>query len=350
MNTPLAYDLSFEDWVAVFAGWNEPRYRARQIWSQLYRRLAPAPDSMVDLPAGLRQKLADSFDFSGVRPHIERTSSDGTTEKTLFRLADQREVETVLMRYDQRRTVCISTQAGCGMGCPFCATGQMGFLRHLTSGEIVAQVLHFARRLAGSGERITNIVVMGMGEPFHNYDATLAALDRLHDSDGFGFAARRSTISTVGLVPMIERFTAERRQINLAVSLHAATDELRSKMIPINRRYPLPVLREACRKYTETSRRRLTLEWALIEGVNDGQDQAEALAAWARGMLCHVNVIPLNPTRGYAGQPSSHHRVAAFREVVERGGLSCTIRVRRGLDIQAGCGQLATESQAALAV
>jgi 23S rRNA (adenine2503-C2)-methyltransferase len=149
---------------------------------------------------------------------------------------------------------------------------------------------------------------------------------------------------------MIERFTAEHRQINLAVSLHAATDELRSHMIPVNRRYPLPVLREACRKYTETSRRRLTLEWALIEGVNDGQEQAEALAAWAHGMLCHVNVIPLNPTRGYAGQPSSRHRVAAFREVLERGGISCTVRVRRGLDIQAGCGQLATENQAALTV
>lgn len=301
---------------------------------------------MSDLPPALRSRLEESFDFSGLVPEVDLRSADGTTEKILFRLADGKQIETVLMRYARRRTVCLSTQAGCGMGCSFCATGQMGLMRNLTRGEIVAQVLHFARRLQEDSDRLTNLVVMGMGEPFHNYDATMEALDRLNDPTGFGFGARRITVSTVGLVPMIERFTAERRPVNLAVSLHAATDALRSQLIPINRRYPLAALREACRRYGESSSRRLTFEWALIEGVNDGVEQAAALAEWAKGLTCHVNVIPLNPTRGYPGHPSSRQRVAAFREVLLRHGIPCSVRVRRGLDIQAGCGQLATEKAA----
>ncbi len=207
------------------------------------------------------------------------------------------------MRYERRRTICISTQVGCAMGCVFCATGQMGYQRNLTAGEIVAQVMTYARRLQTTGERLTNIVVMGMGEPFHNYEGTLAALDRLNDPEGFGFGERRMTISTVGLIPGIDRFAAEKRQINLAVSLHAATDELRSSLLPINRRYPLEPLFDACRRYVQATHRRITFEWALIEGVNDGQDQALALAGLAQGLLCHVNLIPFNPTRGYTAAP-----------------------------------------------
>lgn len=227
------------------------------------------------------------------------------------------------------------------MGCVFCATGQMGFKRNLTSGEIVAQVMYYAQMLKEQNETVSNIVFMGMGEPFHNYDATLAAIARLNDPAGFNFGARRVTISTVGLVPMIERFAEERRQVNLAVSLHAATDALRSELLPINKKYPLAALFAAVRKYFETTRRRVTFEWALIEGKNDSPEQARELARLAEGILCHVNVIPLNPTRDYAGQASTRERAAAFKAMLEGHGVPCTIRVRRGIDIAAGCGQLA---------
>jgi 23S rRNA (adenine2503-C2)-methyltransferase len=215
----------------------------------------------------------------------------------------------------------------------------MGFSRNLPVGEIVEQVLHFA-----AGERVSNIVFMGMGEPFHNYEATLEAIDRLNDPQGMAFGARRMTLSTVGLVPQIERFTQERRQVNLAVSLHAATDELRDQLVPINRKYPLESLLRACRAYVQHTGRRITFEWALIRDVNDGGDQARALAAWIRGMNCHVNLIPLNPTAGYKGEATPRERAAAFRHALVGQGIPCTVRVRRGLDIDAGCGQLATKS------
>jgi 23S rRNA (adenine2503-C2)-methyltransferase len=298
----------------------------------------------------LRQKLDAAFNFRDLAPAAEAESSDGQTRKRLFRLPDGHAIETVMMGYARRRTLCISTQAGCAMGCVFCATGQMGFRRHLSAGEIVAQVLWFARELRAAprparsnGDRLTNIVVMGMGEPFHNYDATMQAVDVLNDPEGFNFGARRITLSTVGLVPMIERFAEERRQVNLAVSLHAATDALRTELLPINKRYPLNVLFAAVRKYYETSRRRVTFEWALIQGKNDSPEQARALARLAAGLPCHVNVIPLNPTRSYAGQATTRERAAAFKAALESHGLPCTIRVRRGIDINAGCGQLATE-------
>jgi 23S rRNA (adenine2503-C2)-methyltransferase len=225
------------------------------------------------------------------------------------------------------------------MGCSFCATGQMGFARNLSAGEIVEQVLHFA-----AVGPVTNIVFMGMGEPFHNYESTMDAVDRLSDPEGMAFGARRMTISTVGLVPQIERFTQERRQVNLAVSLHAATDDLRDRLLPVNRKYPLDRLMEACRAYVEHTGRRISFEWALIRDVNDNLDQAAALADRLRGMTTHVNLIPLNPTRGYAGAASTRERAAAFRSYLEARNISCTVRVRRGLDIDAGCGQLATRA------
>ena len=264
----------------------------------------------------------------------------------MFELPDERQIETVLMGYESRRTTCISTQAGCAMGCVFCATGQMGFRRHLSAGEIVEQVLWFARELKAADDHLTNIVVMGMGEPFHNYDATMEAVDRLNDPRGFNFGARRITISTVGLVPMIERFAAEKRQVNLAVSLHAATDDLRAELLPINRKYPLAVLFAAVRRYYAETHRRVTFEWALIEGKNDTPEQARALASWVKGLPCHVNVIPLNPTRDYAGQATTRERAAAFKAALESYGIPCTIRVRRGIDINAGCGQLAVDDAA----
>jgi 23S rRNA (adenine2503-C2)-methyltransferase len=241
--------------------------------------------------------------------------------------------------------LCISTQAGCGMGCTFCATGQMGFRRHLSSGEIVEQVLYYARQLAEIGEQVTNVVLMGMGEPFHNYDATLAAIDRLNDPDGFNLGARRFTISKVGLIPMIERFANEHRQVNLAISLHAVDDELRSSMLPINKKYPIQDLLATCRNYVRKTNRRITFEWALIYGVNDTPETASRLGQLLQGMVCHVNVIPLNPTRGFQGQATTRERAQAFKEELEKQGIPCTIRMRRGIDIQAGCGQLATANR-----
>ncbi len=335
------YTLSLPELTALLADWGEPAYRARQIWEGLYHHFYASADEFTALPKALRARLAETFDFAPLVPAAQLASKDGQTVKTLFRLPDGLHIEAVLMRYERRNTLCISTQAGCAMGCVFCATGQMGFQRHLTSGEIVAQVMYYARQLHEQGERVTNIVVMGMGEPFHNYDNTMAAVDRLNDPAGYNFGARRITISTVGLVPAIRRFTQERRQVNLAISLHAADDALRASMLPVAKAYPLDELLAACRDYAAATGRRVTFEWALIEGVNDTPEQARLLASKVKGMLCHVNAIPLNPTAGYGGKATSRERAERFKAALEGAGVPCTIRLRRGIEIQAGCGQLA---------
>lgn len=345
MNMPrLIYDLDLDELQESVAAWEQPAYRAEQIWRGLYQQLWRSPEEFSPLPKALRAKLGEAFSFSGLTLANQLYSTDGQTEKRLYSLHDGQAIETVLMRYETRRTLCISTQAGCAMGCVFCATGQMGFRRNLSSGEIVEQVLVFARLLRAEGESVTNVVLMGMGEPFHNYDASLAAIDRLKHPDGFNLGARRFTISTVGLIPAIQRFTTERRQERLAISLHAAEDELRASMLPVNDRYPIADLMAACRDYTEKSGRRITFEWALIQDTNDTPQQAHKLAALLAGMNCHVNLIPLNPTAGYEGAKSSRERVADFRAILVEHGISCTVRVRRGIDIQAGCGQLAERS------
>jgi 23S rRNA (adenine2503-C2)-methyltransferase len=344
MTKPLIYDLDLPELTATLKAWGQPRFRTQQVWQGLYQSLWATPEEFSNLPKTLRQKLGEAFSFTHLTPVSSLHSTDGETQKTLFHLPDGRPIETVRMRYEKRRTLCISTQSGCAMGCVFCATGQMGYLRNLSSGEIVEQVLHYARLLARQGEQVSNIVVMGMGEPFHNYEATLAALDRLNHPEGMKLGARRLTISTVGLVPAIERFAQEQRQINLAISLHAADDELRSSMLPINKRYAIADLMAAVRHYTELTHRRVTFEWALIREVNDTPEQAHKLAALLKGMLAHVNVIPLNPTEGYQGQATTPERAEAFRAILENKGIPCTIRTRRGIDIQAGCGQLAQRS------
>lgn len=349
MDTPLIYDLDPVEIEAKLLALGEPAYRARQVWQGLYQNLWYQPDQFTNLPGSLRQKLGEIFAFSHLTPGPILESSDRQTRKTMFTLPDGYAIEAVLMRYGKagssklRRTLCISTQAGCAMGCVFCATGQMGFKRHLTSGEIIEQILFYARQLAQIDEKVTNVVLMGMGEPFHNYEATLQAIDRLGDPQGFNMGARRFTISTVGLVPMIRRFANERRQVNLAVSLHAAQDDLRQSMLPVNKRYPIDELLLACREYVEKTNRRITFEWALIDGVNDTPEQARLLGERLRGLLCHVNLIPLNPTRGYAGRGSTQERAKTFIAELARYGIPCTLRIRRGIDIQAGCGQLATE-------
>ena len=335
------YDLDLPALEELLASWGMPAYRARQIWEGIYQNLYATWNDFTNLPKDLRSRLDGQFSLTPLEAAASLHSSDGQTHKTAFRLPDALQIETVVMRYTQRVTLCISTQAGCAMGCVFCATGQMGFKRHLTSGEIVAQVMHFARELKARDRRPTNIVLMGMGEPFHNYDNTMAAIDRLNDPLGFNFGARRFTISTVGLPDMIRRFADEKRQVNLAISLHAADDPTRTKMLPVNKKFNIDSVLGACRYYVEQTRRRITFEWALIDGVNDTPEQARALAARLTGLLCHVNAIPLNPTTGYSGKATSQPRALAFKAVLEHAGVPCTVRLRRGIDIAAGCGQLA---------
>jgi 23S rRNA (adenine2503-C2)-methyltransferase len=345
-------DLDRQELHALMAAWGEPGYRADQVWQWLYVSLAAKPGEMSNLPKRLRARLAQETLTGALAPTAEQRSRDGKTIKWLFDLppvadtpgidaqSGTSQVETVLMRYDRRRTACISSQAGCGMACTFCATGQMGLQRNLTAGEIVGQVLFVARHLASQNEELTNVVLMGMGEPLANYAATMTALRRLTAPDGFNMGQRRMTLSTVGLVPGIGRFSRENLQVGLAVSLHAATDSLRDTLVPINRRYPLEQLFAVCREYVTRTRRRISFEWALIAGVNDSVDQAHTLAERIRGMLCHVNLIPLNPTVGFPGRASAPANVVAFRAELESHGIPTTLRVRRGIDIQAGCGQL----------
>ena len=341
----LIYDLDFSELVEIVVAWGQPVFRAQQIWDGLYKNFWQSPDEFTNLPKVLREKLAAEIRFDIITPTLKLDSTDRQTRKTLFRLQDGRQIEAVLMRYDRRKTLCISTQVGCAMGCTFCATGQMGFTRHLSSGEIVAQVMYYARLLRDQQDVVTNIVLMGMGEPFHNYDNTMMAIDRLNDSDGYNFGARRFTVSTSGLVPAIRKFASEKRQVNLAVSLHATENELRGSMMPINKKYDVEELIKACHEYVLATGRRITFEWALINGVNDTPEQAKKLAKLLHGLLCHVNAIPLNPTTGYEGKATTRERADIFKQVLEQNGIPCTIRIRRGIDIQAGCGQLASHTQ-----
>lgn len=352
------YDLDFADIEKLLASWGEPSFRAIQIWQGLYQHFYHSPNEFTTLPKPLRRRLGAYFGRTGQDGQTTfsrldlinvKESKDRETRKFLFRLWDGKVIETVVMRYERRRTLCVSTQSGCAMGCVFCATGQMGFFRSLSSGEIVEQITYFARQLARIGEKVTNVVLMGMGEPFHNYEATLAAIDRLNHPHGMKLGARRFTISTVGLVPMIRKFTEQNRQVNLAISLHAADDALRSSMLPVNRKYPLDELLSACLEYVQKTRRRITFEWALIDGVNDTPEQARLLAQRLKKFvshgtaLCHVNAIPLNPTAKYHGRATQKTKAMIFKQELEKRGIPCTIRLRRGIDIQAGCGQLAAE-------
>lgn len=333
-NLPLS---GLQAWLASLG---EPRYRAQQLYHWLYRSLISDPMEMHNLPESLRIRLSQVAALSSLKLLATLVSPDGQTEKALFALADGCTIESVLMRYEARQTVCASTQVGCPLGCRFCATGQSGFVRDLSAGEIVDQVLHFARLLKGEGQEVTNIVFMGMGEPLLNYEATWQAIETLHDPQGFGVGARRFTISTVGIVPGIERLGAEKLPVGLAVSLHAADDVLRDELVPLNRKYPLEALLGACRRYIEKTKRRVTFEYALIERVNDEPAQAKRLATLLQGMLCHVNLIPLNPCEGVAYRPSPRERVAAFQRVLRRAGIGTTLRLGRGIEIAAGCGQL----------
>jgi 23S rRNA (adenine2503-C2)-methyltransferase len=331
-----AYDLSREQLAALLA--DQPSYRVDQVWRGLYDQ-GRRPAEMTDLPRDLRARL-DAALPAGLELAAESRSPGSRTVKWLWRLPDGSQVETVLMRYPRRATVCVSSQAGCAMGCSFCATGQSGFSRHLTAGEIVEQVV-VARR-AAEPDHLSNVVFMGMGEPLANYDRVWDAVTRIHGD--IGLSARHLTISTVGVVPGIRRLAREDLPVNLAVSLHAANDGLRNSLVPLNKRYPLTMLMEACRQYQTAKGRRLSFEWALIAGVNDRPVDARELSDLARPLGAHVNLIPLNPTPGYPVRGSSPAGVRAFRDSLGRLGVNATVRQNRGTDIDAACGQLAARS------
>ena len=338
---PAPYDLTRDELAQLLEG--EPPYRARQVWDGLHSRVQ-RPEEMTELPAALRASLEDALP-PALHEVSRRTADGGQTTKWLWALHDGAQVETVLMHYPDRVTVCVSTQAGCAMACQFCATGQAGFRRHLSEGEIVEQVAVAMRE--ARPRRLSNVVFMGMGEPLANYDRVWAAVVRLNGS--MGLSARHLTLSTVGIVPGIRRLGAADLPVNLAVSLHAANDTLRDELVPINRRYPLAVLAEACAGYVAASGRRLSIEWALIDGVNDRGSDASELAAFARPLGAHVNLIPLNPTPGYPVVGSPAERVRQFRDQLVALGVNATIRATRGAEIDAACGQLAATAGAATA-
>ena len=335
---------------AQLAIWGEPSFRAKQLWQWLYVHLAADFGEMTNLPQALRERLAQFYRLSPLTPIDELVSEDRLTRKVLFRLPDGETIESVWMEYDRRQTVCVSSQVGCALGCAFCATGQGGFVRDLRPAEIVDQVLYFerasgARRDAATRRAASNVVLMGMGEPLLNYDAVWQAIETWNDHQGLNLGARRITISTAGVVPGIQRLARESLQVGLAISLHAADDKLRDQLVPLNRRYPLSDLLAACREYIAQTGRRITIEVALIDRLNDDVAQAQQLARLLRGLECHVNLIPLNPSPGTASRPSPRHRVQAFQRALADQQIAVTVRLRRGVDIQAGCGQLRQQKE-----
>ena len=385
---PNLYDLSLAEMERLMTAWGQPAYRARQIFRQLYVNLVDSPLAMTDLPLALRERLVAETRLAPLAPEQVYVADQGLTRKALFRLENDVLIESVLMIYPDRATVCVSTQAGCGMGCVFCATGTLGLLRNLSPGDIVAQVVWAAREMRrfaaerhispsiappdddswwtpdtledqGSSEarsisvlRLSNIVFMGMGEPFANYDRWWRAVEILHDPRGLNVGARSMTVSTVGLVPGIRRLATETLPINLAISLHAPDDALRSALMPVNRRYPLAALFEATRDYLAVAGRRVSFEYVLLQGKNDEPEHAAKLAALLRGEagmtplplhLVHVNLIPWNPVPGMPLGRSERRRVLTFQRILRERGIACTVRVERGVSIAAACGQLAGE-------
>ncbi|HXO17895.1 MAG TPA: 23S rRNA (adenine(2503)-C(2))-methyltransferase RlmN [Candidatus Dormibacteraeota bacterium] len=322
-------------------------YRLQQLYRAATKELLAGVADVTTLPQELRRSLVErGVAFTALEPVVLQRSNDGQTTKGLFRLRDGKEVEAVLMEhYGSRTTLCISSQAGCAFACAFCATGQGGFNRNLSAGEIFDQAWFFARHLAERKKRITNVVFMGMGEPFHNYEAVMEAVALLNDPQGFGMGHRHITISTVGLADKIDAFAQERVQVNLAISLHAPTDELRSRIMPVNRRFPLPVLMAACERYVGKTNRKVFFEYVMLAGVNDDSRSAHALTQLMRGRLYHVNLIPYNATPDAAFEATPEKRIREFAAILDAAGVPVTVRQNMGGDIAAACGQLQADSQ-----
>ena len=339
MEKRLFLDLSYEELSEELRKLGQPAYRAKQVWEWAWRKFCLDFLTMTNLPLPLRQELSQRF-FLDPFTVLAKECDDEGTEKVLLGLPDGASVEAVLIREEHRRTVCISTQVGCPVGCAFCATGQMGFVRNLSAGEIAGQVLYFARMLQMRGERLTHLVVMGMGEPFLNYEATIKALNNLNDRRGFNLSARRITVSTIGVAPGILRFAQEGRQYNLAISLHAPDEELRARLVPLAVKWPIFQVLDAVEAYITATGRRVTFEYVLLPGVNDCLKHAKALASLLRGKLVHVNLIPFNPAPGLPFDPPEEGQIELFRRELLAHGIDVTVRRSKGIKIQAGCGQL----------
>jgi 23S rRNA (adenine2503-C2)-methyltransferase len=338
---PNIKDLSLTEFEAYLAQRHEPAYRARQVWQWLFQKRAGSFAEMTNLPAPVRARLGEDYAISRLAVSRRQESSDGTV-KFLFSLADGKTIESVLIPETQRLTLCISTQAGCAFGCAFCATALLGLQRNLSSGEILDQILEASRTLAPEA-RITNVVLMGMGEPLANYAQTVKALDIMTDTSwGIGISPRRITLSSVGLVPQIHTLMDETK-VNLAISLHAPTDELRARLMPVNRKYGLNELIDCCRALPIPRRKRITFEYVLLRGVNDSVECAQALARLLGGIRCKVNVIPFNPHPGSSFQRPADESIQAFQATLQERGIQVNVRRPRGDDIAAACGQLQGE-------
>jgi 23S rRNA (adenine2503-C2)-methyltransferase len=339
------YDLSYEELRARLTDMGQQPFRASQIYGWTYLKLVTGYDAMANLPADVRASLAASLPMDPLRLVHAIETDDGETVKMLYTTHDGQLVETVLMFYPDRATVCVSCQVGCAVGCAFCATGLGGLQRNLTAGEMVVQAVDAARMARERGRPLTNLVMMGMGEPFHNYRETMTFIGILNDKHGMSFGARRITVSTSGIVPGIEKLAAEPYQVNLAISLHAPNDELRSSLVPINNRFPIAVLMSAARDYIERTGRRISFEYALMKGINDSDVIAQELADLLSGMLCHVNIIPLNPVDVLPYERPETADIDRFAAVLEARGIPTTVRYSRGVEIAAACGQLRAKFQ-----
>ncbi|MFH0847438.1 MAG: 23S rRNA (adenine(2503)-C(2))-methyltransferase RlmN [Chloroflexota bacterium] len=343
-------DLSYSELRELMVAWGEPSYRANQVLGWVYQKGAVAVDEMTDLPLSLRERLTLETQLPILKPIETRVSSDGLTRKTLFELSDGSTIESTLMRYNpgesarERGTVCVSTQVGCPIGCPFCATGGQGFTRNLSQGEIVGQVLHCLRQ-SGVGEKgtkrpLTNIVFMGMGEPLANYEAVVGAINLLNASYGLNLNARHITLSTVGLIPQIYRLIEDGVRVELAISLHAPDNELRNRLVPVNRKYPVEELIRAAKEFLKKTGRRPSFEYALFKGVNDSPRCARELARLLKGLNTQVNLIAGNSTGKEEFKAPERQRTLDFLKELRSHGVSATLREPRGLDIDGGCGQL----------
>ena len=357
---PSILDLSHKDLIKEFIDRGDKKYRADQVWRSLYKDGVRDFGEITTLSKPLRKSLDTQFTISPLSVETSLTSSDSSTTKKLFKLHDGELIETVLMRYEpdghrkNRKTVCVSTQAGCALGCTFCATGQQGFRRNLRVSEIVDQVIEMdiiargedqeeielGKRTKGELQGVTNVVFMGMGEPLANYNNTLNAIRVLNDGQGLSIGARHITVSTVGLIPEIEKLAKEDIQVNLAVSLHAPDDATRSQTMPINKRYPIADLIEACKNYVLRTNRRIFFEYVLLKGQNDSVTQSHKLGVLLRGLLCHVNLIPVNPTSNGPYERTDLGNAKEFQVGLQEFGIPSTVRMEKGIDINAGCGQL----------
>ena len=357
---PSILDLSHKDLIKEFIDRGDKKYRADQVWRSLYKDGVRDFGEITTLSKPLRKSLDTQFTISPLSVETSLTSSDSSTTKKLFKLHDGELIETVLMRYEpdgyrkNRKTVCVSTQAGCALGCTFCATGQQGFRRYLRVSEIVDQVIEMdiiargedqeeielGKRTKGELQGVTNVVFMGMGEPLANYNNTLNAIRVLNDGQGLSIGARHITVSTVGLIPEIEKLAKEDIQVNLAVSLHAPDDATRSQTMPINKRYPIADLIESCKNYVSRTNRRIFFEYVLLKNQNDSVTQSHKLGVLLRGLLCHVNLIPVNPTSNGPYERTDLGNAKEFQVGLQEFGIPSTVRMEKGIDINAGCGQL----------